>query len=94
MPALPAGVPFRFARHQDAAGDHVEREQQRDEAHVVEQHRVQEGVDCRCRAEREGDRHERERRPGGGDLAVVARPDQRKQQRPGRNREQDAEERQ
>ena len=65
---------MQIAGHQDAAGHHIEREQQRDEAHVVEQHRMQERIDRCCRAERYADRREHERRPAGGDLAVVARP--------------------
>ena len=82
------------AGHQDAAGHGVEREQEHDEAHVFGEHRVHE---CRKRGGSsldERDRDQGEQRPAGGDLAVMAVPEFRKQQRPGRDRKQDAGERQ
>jgi hypothetical protein len=53
---------------------------------------MQKGIKRRCRAERKGDRHQRDGRPDGSDLAIVSRPNSRKQQGPGCNRKQDADE--
>src|SRR5665647_2907647 len=66
----------------DAAGHHVEREQQNDEAHIFRQHRVNQGGERGRCTEHDGDRRQREQRPQGGDLAVVIVPDFREQQRP------------
>ena len=84
----------QIAGHQNAAGDHVEREQQHDEAQIFAEHRVHEGGDRRRHAVERRQRRERQRRPDEGELAVVAVPEAREQQRPGRDREQDADERQ
>ena len=86
MPALIQRRAAQGAGDQDAAGHHVEREQQHDEAHVFGEHRVHERGERGRRAERDGDRREREQRPDGGDLAVVGVPDFREQQRPGGDR--------
>ena len=56
--------------------------------------RVHEGRGRRRHAVERGERRERERAPGEGELAVVAVPDSREQQRPGRDGQQDADERQ
>ena len=85
----------QVAGHQDAAGDHIEREQQHDEAQIFARA-------CACtkaasavgRAVERGERRDRQRAPGEGELAVVVVPESREQQRPGRDRQQDADERQ
>ena len=82
------------AGNQDAAGHHIKREQQDDEAHIFRQHGVHEGGERGGCAERDGDRRQREQRPEGGDLAVMGVPEFREQQRAGGDAQQDAGERQ
>jgi hypothetical protein len=76
-----------------AAGHRIEREQEHDEAQIIGERDVHEGAERGLRAEREGERQQRRERPAGGDLAVVLVPDTPKQQRSGRDRQQDANER-
>ena len=84
----------QVSRHQDAAGHHVEREQHHDEAQIFRQHHMHEGRDGGGRAVQRGERRHGEGAPDENELAVVAVPDFREQQRPGRNGQQDADERQ
>jgi hypothetical protein len=90
---LTSGVP-RIRRHQDAAGDHVEREQEHDEAQILDEHCVRESRGCGRRAVGGGERRQRKDAPGEGELPVVAVPQPRKQERPGRDGDEDADERQ
>jgi hypothetical protein len=78
--------------HQDAACYRVKREQHDDETQVLGQQRMNECIDGRHGAELRRDREQRDRRPAGGDLTVVVMPDAAEQQRPGRDREQHADE--
>ncbi len=92
--AVDEGCSAQVAGHQDAAGNHVERKQQHDEAQILGQHGVHEGCDGGRRTVQRRERRDRERRPCEGELAVVAMPDSWKQQRTGGNSEQNADERQ
>ena len=51
----------QVAGHQNAAGDHVEREQQHDEAQIFAEHRVHEGGERGRRAVERGERRDRQR---------------------------------
>jgi len=92
--SVPNGRSVEIAAHHDAAGYHIEREQERDEAHVIREHRIQKGINRCRRSERSRDRDEHEGRPASCDLAVMARPDSRRDQRPDSDREQNSNERQ
>ncbi len=83
-----------IARDQDTAGDDVEREQQDDEAQILAEGGVHERGQCRRHAECRGERQQCQRGPGESDLAIMVMPDAGKQQRSGRDRQQNAEERQ
>jgi hypothetical protein len=89
---IAGGGSVQIAGHQDAPGYHVEREQERNEAHVVKERSMQKRVERRRGPERERDRPDRKSRPAGGNLAVMARPESRKQEGSGCNRGQDANE--
>ena len=80
--------------NQDAAGDRVEREQQKDEADIVGEHHIKHCRERDRRAAQHRQRHDRQHRPGQHDLAVMGVPDFRQQQRAERDRQQDAGERQ
>jgi hypothetical protein len=89
-----AGVHQRAAAQgagdQYAAGHHIEREQQDDEAHIFGEHGVHEGRErARC-AEGDGERRQREQRPRCCDLAVMGVPEFREQQRAGGDAQKDA----
>ena len=57
------GRAAQLARHQDAAGDHVEREQQQNEAQVFGEHRMHESGERGRRAVDRGERRQREHAP-------------------------------
>ena len=86
------GRAAQLSRHQDAAGDHVEREQQHDEAQVFGEHGMHESGERGRRAVDRGKRRQREHAPGEGELAVMAVPESRKQQRAGRDGDENADE--
>ena len=78
------------AADENAACDGVEGEQQHDEAQIFAQHRMHEGREHRLAAGKPRDRRQRRRGPGRGDLAVVGVPEFWEQQRPERDRQQQA----
>ena len=78
------------AADENATCDGVEGEQQHDEAQIFAQHRMHEGREHRLAAAKPRDRRQRQRGPGRGDLAVVRVPEFWKQQRPERDRQQQA----
>ena len=86
------GRAAQVAGHENAAGDHVERKQQHDKAQILRQHRMHERGERDRRPVEGSERRERQHAPGKGELAVVVMPDSRKQQRAGRDGEQDADE--
>ena len=77
---------------ENSARDHVEREQQDDEAHVFAEQRMDERGKRRRQVVERRHRHDGQRAPGEGDLAVMGVPELRKQQRAGRDRKQEPDE--
>ena len=86
------GRAAQVAGDENAAGDHVEREQQHDKAQILRQHRMHERGERGRRPVQGSERRERQHAPGEGELAVVVMPDSREQQRAGRDGEEDADE--
>ena len=84
----------QLSRQQNAAGNHVERKQEHDEAQILTQQRVRESRRRRRRAVYRGKREKRKRAPGEGELAVMAMPESLEQQRAGRDGDKNADERQ
>ncbi len=79
---------------ENSARDHVEREQQDDEAHVFADDRVRQRGERGRQVVERGNRHDGERAPHERDLAVMGVPEFRRQQRAGRDRDQEPGERQ
>ena len=78
----------------DAAGDHIEREQDGDEAEIVAKQRMRQGRQRGIDAAQRRERGERQRRPDEGEFAVVVMPDAPDDKRRERDGQQNADERQ
>ncbi len=91
---LTSGVPRSDADHQDAARDHVEREQNGDEAEIIAKQRMDQCGKCRVGAVERRHRRQRQCRPDESEFAVVVVPKRFEQQRSKSNRQQDPDERQ
>src|SRR5580700_6014131 len=78
----------------DAAGDHVEREQDGDEAEIVAKQRVRQGGQRGIDAAQRRERGERQHRPDEGEFAVVVMPEAPDDEWRERNGQQNADERQ
>ena len=92
--AFDEGRAAQVAGDQNTTGNNVEREQEHDEAQIFREHGVHEGGERGRRAVERCKRRQRQRAPDEGELAVMVVPEAREQQRPGRDREQNADERQ
>ena len=78
----------------DAAGDHIEREQDGDEAEIVAKQRVRQGGQRGIDAAQRRERRERQRRPDEGEFAVMVMPEAPDDERRKRDGQKDADERQ